>query len=303
MWSDDLYALVGVVPSATAEDVRVGWRTQLIAWHPDRNRDSFATIRTQAINAAHDILKDPVLRRQYDRHGIRRSPRDPQSEPPHSADEPSAAERARWKAQEEKWLKQEARWAAEAARERVRAPYYDLEDVIRRAYAGDGHETRDLQRALKLAVWASRILRAVMESLRESRSFYEENLASRGEQIASGDPRTPFPLWLGFLVAPVLQDRTALEEITQAAECCCSTPEVRKLAEAAWHALTSEIPAIVAHVRAHPGAIQARVGGEIGLPQPTVMGHCYWLAEAGVIRRTKAGRTFALTSRAPEVLP
>lgn len=65
--SDDLYAILGVSRRATEDEIRRAFRNLAKANHPDLNPGNHAASeRFKKINAANDILSDPVKRRQYD---------------------------------------------------------------------------------------------------------------------------------------------------------------------------------------------------------------------------------------------
>jgi curved DNA-binding protein CbpA len=69
----DLYADLGVLPDATASELRVAYRTKARQSHPDLNRlDPEAASRMSRLNVAARVLLDPTLRSAYDRQ--RRSP-------------------------------------------------------------------------------------------------------------------------------------------------------------------------------------------------------------------------------------
>lgn len=103
----DYYLLLKVDPSAGVEQIKAAYLRQIVQWHPDRNRSEEATRRTAQINAAWEILQDPVKRAAFDRRRRRRHatppPNRPRSRPrpdpvqrsPRPASDPAAAERAR----------------------------------------------------------------------------------------------------------------------------------------------------------------------------------------------------------------
>ncbi len=63
----DLYAILGVEPSADTEQIRQAYRRLVLEWHPDRNpRDQAAADRFQAASDAYKVLKDEESRREYD---------------------------------------------------------------------------------------------------------------------------------------------------------------------------------------------------------------------------------------------
>ncbi|MFN2474865.1 MAG: DnaJ C-terminal domain-containing protein [Chthoniobacterales bacterium] len=63
----DYYAALGVDQNATNIQIRDAYRLLAKRYHPDRNRDSVeARVRTQQLNAAYEVLRDPARRRAYD---------------------------------------------------------------------------------------------------------------------------------------------------------------------------------------------------------------------------------------------
>ncbi len=64
----DYYALLGVGPGATAEEIRKAYRRLALAWHPDRNPGNpEATERFKELSVAYAVLIDPARRADYDR--------------------------------------------------------------------------------------------------------------------------------------------------------------------------------------------------------------------------------------------
>ncbi|GAB4421265.1 MAG: hypothetical protein Kow00106_18120 [Anaerolineae bacterium] len=65
----DYYAILGVSPNASAEEIRQAYRQCVRELHPDLNPDraEWATRQLQRVNAAYDVLREPALRQQYDR--------------------------------------------------------------------------------------------------------------------------------------------------------------------------------------------------------------------------------------------
>jgi curved DNA-binding protein CbpA len=64
---DDPYAVLGVARDASQRDVRRSFRRLALKLHPDRNPgDPGAEARFKQVNAAYQILGDPVRRRDFD---------------------------------------------------------------------------------------------------------------------------------------------------------------------------------------------------------------------------------------------
>jgi curved DNA-binding protein CbpA len=63
----DYYAILGVRPEATEEEIRRAYRRLALQWHPDRNPgDPSAGERFKEISEAYGVLMDPAKRRDYD---------------------------------------------------------------------------------------------------------------------------------------------------------------------------------------------------------------------------------------------
>jgi Ca-activated chloride channel family protein len=64
--SQDLYAILGVPPSADEEQIRQAYRSIARHFHPDRNSASGAGILLKDINAAYEVLSERKSRTEYD---------------------------------------------------------------------------------------------------------------------------------------------------------------------------------------------------------------------------------------------
>ncbi len=66
--ADDLYAVMEVNPSASAEEIKIAYRLLAQRHHPDRNPgDDEAEERFKQLQQAYSILSDPTRRKAYDR--------------------------------------------------------------------------------------------------------------------------------------------------------------------------------------------------------------------------------------------
>lgn len=67
---EDLYEILGVSKSASAEEIKKTYRNLAFKYHPDRNPgDKVAEEKFKKINSAYSVLGDEVKRRQYDSYG------------------------------------------------------------------------------------------------------------------------------------------------------------------------------------------------------------------------------------------
>ncbi len=68
---DDLYSVLGVSKTASAEEIKKAYRSLAFKYHPDRNQgNKEAEEKFKEINAAYSVLGDDVKRRQYDAGGF-----------------------------------------------------------------------------------------------------------------------------------------------------------------------------------------------------------------------------------------
>ena len=64
----DYYAILGVSPQASDEEIKKVYRQLALKYHPDRNRGSSeAETKIRQINAAYEILGNPERRQSYER--------------------------------------------------------------------------------------------------------------------------------------------------------------------------------------------------------------------------------------------
>lgn len=66
--ADDPYAILGVAPTATSEEIKEAWLSRLTLYHPDRHPENSDWFTRQAarLNEAYQTLKDPERRHAYD---------------------------------------------------------------------------------------------------------------------------------------------------------------------------------------------------------------------------------------------
>ena len=65
----DYYGLLGVAPTATAEEIKKAFRARALELHPDTNPDPSAEDRFKEVALAYETLSDPDRRQRYDRYG------------------------------------------------------------------------------------------------------------------------------------------------------------------------------------------------------------------------------------------
>jgi len=63
---ENLYAVLGVQPTADDGEIRKAFHKLAMQFHPDRNRTEGAAEKFESINKTYLVLKDPDKRRKYD---------------------------------------------------------------------------------------------------------------------------------------------------------------------------------------------------------------------------------------------
>lgn len=64
----DYYRILQVDRSAEQEVIDAAYRRLARKYHPDNNRSADAARRMQEINKAYEVLRDPIKRKEHDRH-------------------------------------------------------------------------------------------------------------------------------------------------------------------------------------------------------------------------------------------
>ncbi|MDB5790087.1 MAG: molecular chaperone DnaJ [Massilia sp.] len=62
---ENLYAILGVAPNASDEDIKKVYRSLAMRYHPDRNDAPGAEARFKAVTKAYEILSDRAKREEY----------------------------------------------------------------------------------------------------------------------------------------------------------------------------------------------------------------------------------------------
>jgi Ca-activated chloride channel family protein len=64
--TQDLYSILGVLPTASPDELRQAFRSVARYFHPDRNKAAGADVLFKEINAAYEVLSDSKQRAEYD---------------------------------------------------------------------------------------------------------------------------------------------------------------------------------------------------------------------------------------------
>ncbi|HEY0062378.1 MAG TPA: DnaJ domain-containing protein [Telluria sp.] len=77
---ENLYAILGVAPNASDDEIKKIYRSLAMRYHPDRNDAPGAEVRFKSITKAYEILSDPVKRDEYNQSVNHRIILDPEAE-------------------------------------------------------------------------------------------------------------------------------------------------------------------------------------------------------------------------------
>jgi molecular chaperone DnaJ len=78
----DYYAVLGIRPGASSEEIKKAYRELVFRYHPDRNPgDQEAETKIREINAAYEVLSDIEARQTYERLRFGAEPREAQPDP------------------------------------------------------------------------------------------------------------------------------------------------------------------------------------------------------------------------------
>ena len=62
---ENLYAILGVAPNASDEEIKKVYRSLAMRYHPDRNDAPGAEARFKAVTKAYEVLSDRAKREEY----------------------------------------------------------------------------------------------------------------------------------------------------------------------------------------------------------------------------------------------
>lgn len=62
---ENLYAILGVAPNASEDEIKKVYRSLAMRYHPDRNQQPGAEARFKAVTKAYEVLSDRAAREQY----------------------------------------------------------------------------------------------------------------------------------------------------------------------------------------------------------------------------------------------
>ncbi len=65
--TEDLYRILNLTGTATADEIHRAYRALALRYHPDRNASAGSATLMAAINRAYEILSEPATRAAYDR--------------------------------------------------------------------------------------------------------------------------------------------------------------------------------------------------------------------------------------------
>ena len=116
----DHYAVLGVAPNASRDEIRTAWRAAARRWHPDLNNDPDAPEMMRRVNQAWEVLRDSESRARYNTAHYRVQQTIAGAEQWLRDEERLARERAEQAAREQARREREARAEAERREQKQR---------------------------------------------------------------------------------------------------------------------------------------------------------------------------------------
>lgn len=62
----DLYAVLGLSSTASADEIKKAFRLKASEFHPDKNTSELAPVKFREVREAYEVLSDPTARTAYD---------------------------------------------------------------------------------------------------------------------------------------------------------------------------------------------------------------------------------------------
>lgn len=283
-WSSILAACVGGTGLVLGIAVGAWMDTQphatnrSLAQHHTRNRrpDSEAVASTQAVMSGYEVASHPTRAPR---------PRPQASHPPvarplrPSAEEEKSTEALRRRKDAEEDARERVAEAAAQAKEVHFATYLRAEEVMNELYS-----QRQLPEALAAALRATALL---PDQVREAWD------GVKALRPAGALPSPWPPVTMVLLLAPILDDESALDHIAALVRASPGTAHWMPLVDSAREGLQT-VRRILEFVESNPGCLQEQLPRLLSLDHRTVQHYCYWLAEAGSLGRINAGRSYEL---------
>lgn len=201
MPAKDYYAVLGVSPQDSEEEIRRAFRRKAMAFHPDRNKAPGAEERFKEVNAAYQVLSNAQKRAAYDRQrsamaGSRAGASRPTPGNSVNRTQQEHTTRAEQKRRDED-LKQKA---YEIARARQEQAERERQKAIRRRQEWEEwHKQAEARRKQRAAAGRASARRREQEQQEKAKQEAEEKPAtsSQPQEPGKGD-RAPDDYWSGI---------------------------------------------------------------------------------------------------------